>query len=141
MYVFIHIQSAIFTRLLKIEAYSEKTREVLDSLIITFNRLINATVIDKQSELSEKYLASVEAIGSFLFIFQYDIQKSDGDYEDALSSFLEGIDHVESTYEYQKNKLEFSESAVHHDSPGSNVIPTRLQRLYHDLEGWDTETE
>ena len=86
LYLYIHIEASRLARLLKLEGYSEKTREVLDNAINAFNRCNNATGTCSNAPWAEEYSISLQALGAFLHITKFSIQKSDGDYEYALKS-------------------------------------------------------
>jgi len=90
-----NIEAARLFRMLKIEAYSEKTREILSNAISAFNRCNNQKEGLEVSSFSLEHSISLKAIGSFLYINQFLIQKADGDYENAMISLKESILHIQ----------------------------------------------
>ncbi|MFC1897168.1 hypothetical protein ACFLX8_01160, partial [Chloroflexota bacterium] len=91
LYVSTLLESSRLIRLLKTEGYSEKTREILAHALNTLARF-NKQVVGQQNPLwQKKYSTFIEAVGEFLYITQFLIQKSDGEYENSMISLAGGI--------------------------------------------------
>ena len=90
LYIFTHIEASRLAQFLKSEQYSERTREALSNTIKSFSRCRNAFSYSNVPWPKE-YSVSLEAVGSFLYITQFWLQKSEGIYEDALKSLFWGF--------------------------------------------------
>jgi len=91
--IYLYIEASRLARFLKSEQYSERTRETLSNAINVLNRCKKAKESYLDVPWPEECSASLEAIGSFLYITQFCIQKSDGNYEEALDSLFWGFAH------------------------------------------------
>lgn len=98
LYAYTHIEASRLFRFLKTEAYSERTREVLENALNSYSRCSNIVSSYSEAPWTEEYSASLEAVASFLYISQFYIKKVDGDYEDALSALAQGIAHGQLAY-------------------------------------------
>ncbi len=113
LYIYTHIEASRLVWLLKTEQYSERTRETLDNSIIVFNRCFSAINGYPQAPWSQEYSVSLGAVGSFLYVTQFSLRKSDGDYEKALKSLFWG---------FSQNFMA-SVSFPKHGFPNPNAIP------------------
>ncbi|MFC2066842.1 hypothetical protein ACFLUO_07335 [Chloroflexota bacterium] len=95
LYVYLHLETTSLYRLLNVQAYSEKTREVLDDAINTYIRCSRSIDLYSNTPWSHEYSVSLEAVGSFLYITNFFVKNTDGDYEDALDALLTGIQHIQ----------------------------------------------
>jgi hypothetical protein len=86
LHVHLYVESSRLARFLKLEQYSERSRESLTNTINVFNRCNKASGNFPDKPWGPEYSVSLFAIGSFLFATQFRIQKSDGQYENALES-------------------------------------------------------
>jgi len=86
LHVHLYVESSRLARFLKLEQYSERSRESLTRTINVFNRCNKAS--GNLKPWGPEYSVSLFAIGSFLFATQFRIQKSDGQYEKALESLV-----------------------------------------------------
>lgn len=89
--VYLYIEASRLARFLKSEQYSERTRECLANTINVFNRCHKSKGNYSNDPWPQEYSVSLYAIGSFLHITQFSIQKSDADYENALKSLALGF--------------------------------------------------
>ncbi|MFC2012475.1 hypothetical protein ACFLVU_05030 [Chloroflexota bacterium] len=93
LYVSTLLESSHLIRLLKTDGYSDRTREILTHALNTLARF-NKQKIGQQNPLWQKeYSTFIEAVGEFLYITQFLIQKSDGEYENSMISLAGGIAH------------------------------------------------
>jgi hypothetical protein len=86
LHVYLYIESSRLARFLKLEQYSERSRESLINAINVFNRCNKASGIFPDKPWAPELSVSFFAIGSFLFASQFRIQQSDGQYESAMES-------------------------------------------------------
>ena len=93
LYIYIHIEASRLTQFLKSEQYSERTREVLSNTISAFNRCDKTKGRYPNAPWPCEYSVSLEAIGSFIYITQFWLHKSDGVYEEALKSLSLAFAH------------------------------------------------
>ena len=92
LYVLAYLEAARFVYLLKKEGYSENSRTVLET---TLNVQIQyEKVLSNYNKVPwpKIYSPSLKALGSFLKITQFHLQKFDLEYEEALLSVAEGIE-------------------------------------------------
>lgn len=88
LHVHLCIETCRLSRFLKLEQYSERSRESLTNTINVFNRCNKASGNFPDKPWDPEYSVSLFAIGSFLFATQFRIQQSDGQYENALESLV-----------------------------------------------------
>jgi len=91
LYIHLHLEATRLFRLLKVQAYSEKTREVLDNAFNSFRRAKEILASDLPQSLEPEYMVSFEIIGSFLYLKSFLVNKNDGEYESALVCFNEAM--------------------------------------------------
>lgn len=90
LYVSTLLESSRLIRLLKTQGYSEKTREILAHALNALARYSKPEITYQNPRWQKEYSTFIEAVGTFLYITQFLIQKSDGKYEDSLKS-LAGV--------------------------------------------------
>lgn len=91
LYIHLHLEATRLFRLLKAQAYSEKTRESLDNAFASFRRAKEILASDLPQSLEPEYMVSFEIIGSFLYLKSFLVNKNDGEYESALVYFNEAM--------------------------------------------------
>jgi len=112
--IYVHLEAAQLFRLLKLQGYSEKTRESLEKALNAFTRCKRALNSFPEIPWPLEYSISLEAIASFLLITRFFILKSDGNYEDALNALLEGIQHIQESHSIYSNNIRLiSTSGIH----------------------------
>jgi hypothetical protein len=114
LYVSTLLEATRLIRLLKTEGYSEKTREVLAQAINTFTRLTSIENRDSNPTLPKEFSLFTKAIGTFLYMNQFLIQKADGEYENALKSLASVIAFyiMLSTTRFDKTKIALLEPSI-----------------------------
>jgi len=91
LYISTMLEASRLTRLLKTDGYSDKTREVLAHALNALARFKKSEITHQNPLWQKEYSAFSDAVGSFLCITQFLIEKSDGRYEDSLKSLANGI--------------------------------------------------
>jgi hypothetical protein len=91
LYIYILVEASRLVGLLKTENHSEKMRESLEHSINAFKRCEQIVVRLQNPPWSKEYSESLYAIGSFLYITQFQILKSEGNYQEALLSLFWGF--------------------------------------------------
>jgi hypothetical protein len=114
LYVSTVLESTRLIRLLKIEGYTEKTREVLAQALNTFTRLSSIESRDSNPTLPKEFSLFAKAIGTFLYMNQFQIQKADGEYENALKSLASVMAFyiMLSTTRFDKTKIAVLEPSI-----------------------------
>jgi hypothetical protein len=95
LYIYTHIEASRLTYFKNSEGYSERTREVLSNALNAFSRCNMAIDDHSNTPLPVEYSISFEAVGSYLYITRFLLQKSESIYEEALDDVLEGISHIQ----------------------------------------------
>ncbi len=108
LYTYLHLEAARLYRLIKVQAYSETTRETLDKAMKAFSRCSKAIGDTSRAPWSQEYSVSFEAIGSFLYITRFFVKRADGDYEDALNMLSEGLQHIQASHAISTVNLSLS---------------------------------
>jgi hypothetical protein len=91
LYISTLLESSRLIRLLKTEGYSDKTREILSHALNTLARFSKPEISYQNPGWQKEYSTFIQAVGTFLYITQFLIQKSDGEYENAMKSLAGGI--------------------------------------------------
>jgi hypothetical protein len=92
LYASVHMDSARLVRLLNLHNTSIETKTVLNTAFDTQFRCEKALGNYSNAPWPEIYSPSLKALGSFLSITQFHIQKAEGEYEEALVSVAKGIE-------------------------------------------------
>lgn len=91
LYIFTHIESTRLIRLLNVEGYSGESRTTLQYALNAYTRCEMALGTDSSSLQPKYLLASLKAVGSFLYTTQFSIQRLEAQYEEALRFWIKGI--------------------------------------------------
>lgn len=111
LYVYSHLESARLFRLLKVQEYSDATRESLGKALNSLTRCYRSLEGYTEEPWPLEYSISLEAVGSFLKATNFYILKSDGRYEDALIALIEGLEHIQESYTiFENNRSAIFES-------------------------------
>jgi len=121
LFIFTNLEAANLSRLLKEQAFSEKTVESFERAVSAFNRCVRARDASSDKILSPEHVVQLEIIGSFLLTTKFHIKKMNGDYEEALDCFISAYEH------FQAAQTTLNEN--------KRVIVTqyRLYAPYHDV--------
>lgn len=90
LYLSTMLESSRLIRLLRIEGYSERTREVLAEAIHALTRFSKLETSHQNPRWQKEYSKFIEAVGTFLYLTQFLVQKSGGEYENAMKSLAHG---------------------------------------------------
>jgi hypothetical protein len=94
LFVFVHIEAARLARIIN-EDNIDGIKEILSSAAESFLICENLIRSSKEEQWPKYLLASLKAVGSFLFSTKFSLQKLNCQYEEALKSFLKAVDLVQ----------------------------------------------
>ncbi|MBN1602194.1 MAG: hypothetical protein JW915_11335 [Chitinispirillaceae bacterium] len=114
LFVYIHLEAARLNRLIKVQGYSETTRDSITKTQNALERCFRSLKYFPTPPWQYEYLISLEIVASFLATQQYYILKIDGQYQEALEWLIKGLDHVQEAYTiFDKNRQPIFKSRLH----------------------------
>ncbi|MBI2852125.1 MAG: hypothetical protein HYX84_03355 [Chloroflexi bacterium] len=130
LYVSTLLESSRLIRLLRTERYSETTREVLDMALNALVRLGRAKIIGQDPQWPKEYSIFASAIGEFLYVCQFLIQKADGEYEKSIQSLAGGIASYIMT---DVNISDFNQTKSRITEPALSAFMNRVTSCHREL--------
>jgi len=114
LFVNLHLEAARLIRVIKVQGYSDITRESVAKALSVINRCYIALRNHPELLWPWEYSISLEAVGSFLYTMHFFMLKTDGKYEDALISLLKGLDHIQESHSiFVNNRRPIFKSGLH----------------------------
>jgi len=131
LYVVTHIEATRLVRLLRVEGYSDEARSTLQRALQALARCEMALGVGEDKPAPKEYAIALAGIGSYLFLSLFLLQKSDGEYEEALHSQVEGITRIRGAID--RNTLD--KSFVRRDLPWGTARILEYAPWTQGLEG------
>jgi len=107
VFVSTHLEAACLVSIIEDEGFSNNTREILSDALNDLSRCEFAIEVKETASLPDYLTVSLKAVGCFLILTRFSIEKQDGEYETALQSFIQAADRlVDLKTLYHKVQLE-----------------------------------